>query len=115
MPSISSNHIFHNDCHCLKQSGSTNTGNRGGGDYGGSDYSKKDDFRRYLEKTGVLDALTKVLVGLYEEPDRPVNALDYIKRYLGAPTGVDADGLRRENDDLKKQVAQLRKQLAEKK
>jgi len=72
--------------------------------------SKKEDFRRYLEKTGVLDALTKVLVGLYEEPERPVNALDYIKRYLGAPPSVDVDGLRRENDDLKKQVAALKRQ-----
>ena len=43
-----------------------------------------------------MDALTKVLVGLYEEPDRVhINALDYVKKYLGAPTGVDLDGLKR--------------------
>jgi hypothetical protein len=36
-----------------------------------------------------------VLVGLYEEPDRPPNAVDYIKRYMGAPTGVDVEALRR--------------------
>jgi len=29
--------------------------------------SKKEEYRRYLEKSGVIDALTKVLVGLYEE------------------------------------------------
>ena len=45
--------------------------------------SKKEEFRRFLEKTGVLDALTKVLVGLYEEPERPANAVDYVRRYLG--------------------------------
>ena len=28
---------------------------------------------------GAIDALTKVLVGLYEEPERPPNAVDYIK------------------------------------
>ena len=44
--------------------------------------SKKEEFRKYLEKSGVIDALTKVLVGLYEEPERPPNAVDYIKRYL---------------------------------
>ena len=43
--------------------------------------SKKEEFRKYLEKSGVIDALTKVLVGLYEEPERPPNAVDYIKRY----------------------------------
>mmetsp|Transcript_37719 Transcript_37719/g.118071 ORF Transcript_37719/g.118071 Transcript_37719/m.118071 type:complete len:96 (-) Transcript_37719:293-580(-) len=66
--------------------------------------SKKEEFRKYLEKSGVIDALTKVLVGLYEEPERPPNAVDYIKRYMGAPTGVDIEAIRAENDELKKQV-----------
>jgi predicted ATP-grasp superfamily ATP-dependent carboligase len=66
-----------------------------------------------LEKSGVMDALTKVLVGLYEEPDRAhINALDYVKKYWGAPTGVDLDALRRENETLKKQMEKLKKQLA---
>ena len=38
----------------------------GGGGGSSTDFSKKEEFRRYLEKTGVMDALTKVLVGLYE-------------------------------------------------
>ncbi|KAB0794737.1 hypothetical protein PPYR_04140 [Photinus pyralis] len=40
--------------------------------------SKREEFRKYLEKTGVMDALTKVLVSLYEEPDKPDNAVEYI-------------------------------------
>ena len=47
--------------------------------------SKKEEFRKYLEKSGVIDALTKVLVGLYEEPERPPNAVDYIKRFATQP------------------------------
>jgi len=50
----------------------------------------------------------QVLVGLYEEPERPPNAVDYIKRYMGAPTGVDVEALRVENEELKKEVAELR-------
>lgn len=42
-----------------------------------------------------------VLVGLYEEPERPPNAVDFIKKYLGAPVGVDIDALRAENERLK--------------
>lgn len=38
---------------------------------------KREEFRRYLEKTGVMDALTKVLVSLYEEPEKPNDALQY--------------------------------------
>jgi predicted ATP-grasp superfamily ATP-dependent carboligase len=68
-----------------------------------------------LEKTGVIDALTKVLVGLYEEPERPNNAIDYIKRYMGAPQNVDVDALRRENESLKMQVDRLSKQMEESK
>ncbi len=44
--------------------------------------SKREEFRRYLEGTGVLDALTKVLVGLYEEPDKPSDALEYPPVYI---------------------------------
>ena len=52
------------------------------------------------------------LVGLYEEPERPSSAMDYIKRYLGAPAGVDVDGLRKENEELKSKVEKLKRQLA---
>lgn len=38
--------------------------------------SKREEFRKYLEKTGVMDALTKVLVSLYEEPDKPEDAIE---------------------------------------
>ena len=48
-----------------------------------------------------------VLVGLYEEPERPPNAVDYIKRYMGAPTGVDIEALRTENETLKVEKTQL--------
>ena len=70
--------------------------------------ARKEEFRRYLERSGVIDALTKVLVGLYEEPERPANAVDYIKRYLGAPAGVDVEALKAELSRLKKEIVRLR-------
>jgi hypothetical protein len=33
--------------------------------------SKREDFRKYLEKSGVLDAFRKTLVELYEENEKP--------------------------------------------
>merc|ERR1711879_712622 len=69
--------------------------------------SQKEEFRKYLEKNGIISQLTRVLVGLYEEPERPANAIDYIKKYLGAPTGVDVEELRAENEELKRQNADL--------
>lgn len=52
-----------------------------------------------------------MLVGLYEEPERPTQALDYVKRYLGAPSGVDVQGLQEENAKLKQQIQELEHQL----
>mmetsp|Transcript_34623 Transcript_34623/g.103430 ORF Transcript_34623/g.103430 Transcript_34623/m.103430 type:complete len:96 (+) Transcript_34623:280-567(+) len=75
--------------------------------------SKKEEFRRYLDKTGVIDALTKVLVGLYEEPDRPMNPVEYIKKYMGAPANVDVDAVRTENDELKAKVKELNRTVEE--
>ena len=47
-------------------------------------------------------------MGLYEEPERPANAVDYIKRYMGAPAGVDVEALRLEAEQLKADNAKLR-------
>ena len=52
-------------------------------------------------------------MGLYEEPGAPPSAVDYIKRYMGAPTGIDVDALRQENEDLKKEREELRSTIDE--
>lgn len=60
-----------------------------------------------------LPPLSPVLVGLYEEPERPNSAVEYMKKYIGAPSGVDVDAMRAENERLKAEVASLQRQLAE--
>jgi len=71
--------------------------------------SKREEFRKYLEKAGVLDALTKVLVGLYEEPEKPNNALDFLKAHIGAsgPETADVEALRLEVTELRQKVETL--------
>jgi predicted ATP-grasp superfamily ATP-dependent carboligase len=63
----------------------------------------------------VIDVLTKVLVGLYEEPERPSNAIEYIRKYMGAPANVDVDSIKKENEDLKALVEKLKVELEESK
>ncbi|KAJ3411501.1 hypothetical protein HDV05_002109 [Chytridiales sp. JEL 0842] len=74
---------------------------------------KKEDFRKYLEKNGIIDALTKVLVGLYEEPEKPENPVDFIKQFLGGPSDVDVEALKNENEELKRRVEELQTKIDE--
>ena len=71
--------------------------------------TRKQNFEGIWKRRGVMDALIKVLVGLYEEPERPQNAVDYVRRYLGAPQNVDVEGLKRENEQLRQELDKLRK------
>jgi len=71
--------------------------------------SKREEFRKYLEKSGVVDALTKVLVNLYEEPEKPNNALDFLLKNmtLEGPETSDVEALKAEVMELKSQNACL--------
>merc|ERR1712060_75489 len=73
--------------------------------------AKKEEFRTYLEKAGVIDQLTKVLVGLYEEPEKPGNAVEFIKKSLGAPSDTDVDSLKADNEELRRNKAELEKKI----
>eukprot|EP00038_Savillea_parva_P007336 m.169404 g.169404 ORF g.169404 m.169404 type:complete len:89 (+) comp13095_c0_seq1:65-331(+) len=77
---------------------------------------KKEEYRVYLEKQGVIDALTKGLVDLYEQPEKPANdgALEFLKNALsgGADPKVarleaEIEKLKQENEELKAKVAEL--------
>ncbi|KAG7469073.1 c-Myc-binding protein-like [Megalops cyprinoides] len=65
--------------------------------------SKREQFRRYLEKAGVLDSLTSVLIALYEETEKPNNAVDFLKQHLGVtgPEPADTQTLRLELAELR--------------
>ena len=74
---------------------------------------RKEEFQKYLEKNGVVDALTKVLVGLYEQPEKPQSAIEFIKEYLGAPAGVDVEKLNKTIEEQQRQIDEKNKRIAE--
>lgn len=43
---------------------------------------KREDFKKYLNRLGVIEALTKVLIDLYEMEERPTDPLDYIRTHM---------------------------------
>lgn len=66
-----------------------------------------------MEKNGIVDALTKALVGLYEEPEKPENPIDFIKQFLGGAGEFDLDAMKSENEELKKKVEVLEAKVEE--
>ncbi|XP_077384021.1 C-Myc-binding protein [Festucalex cinctus] len=76
---------------------------------------KREQFRRYLEKAGVVDSLTSVLVALYEQPEKPTNALEFVKQHLGTPglTDADTEALQQEVVDLRQRCARLEEENLE--
>ncbi|XP_068635484.1 uncharacterized protein [Aristolochia californica] len=69
--------------------------------------AKKEAFRKYLESSGVLDALTKVLVALYEENDKPSSAVEFVQNKLGGPTLSEYERLQAEKSDLQMKYDEL--------
>uniref|UniRef100_A0A7S0N2T6 c-Myc-binding protein n=1 Tax=Pyramimonas obovata TaxID=1411642 RepID=A0A7S0N2T6_9CHLO len=75
--------------------------------------SKKEAFRRFLETAGVIDMLTKSLVQLYEEPEKPGNAIDYVRTAFGAPTPAEFDALTADKNGLEAKVTELEAHIKE--
>lgn len=75
--------------------------------------TKKEAFRKYLESAGAIDNLTRVLVSLYEEQERPKDALDYIKSSLGAPTPEQYDSILAEKEKLSSDLTDAKKEIEE--
>merc|ERR1712184_64547 len=73
--------------------------------------AKREEFRKYLEKEGVLEYLTKHLVPLYEKADKPTSALEYLKNNFAGKEVEEAkqkaDTFESENKELKKTVERL--------
>lgn len=72
----------------------------------------KEDFRKYLDRKGVLDAITKVLIKC--NSDRPENAIEYLLDNLGERL-KDKDTIARlenELNDARNEVETLKREIA---
>ena len=73
--------------------------------------ARREEFRKYLEKEGILESLTKVLINLYEEPEKPSDALAFTRNIFAASElqamRAQVDTLTKENEQLKAKVSIL--------
>ena len=74
--------------------------------------AKREEFRKYLEKEGILESLTKALVTLYEEPEKPNDALGYLKNNFAGHGAIvtELKATKTENGQLKQKVETLEKE-----
>ena len=73
--------------------------------------TKKDDFRKYLEKSSVIDSLTKSLVALYEEPNRPEKPIEFVQKKLGGRTEVEFVELEQKLENAQAEIQALKAKL----
>lgn len=57
---------------------------------------RREEFHRYLEKSGVMDYFSRVLVALYELPEKPADPNEFIREQLSIAFPDDTDYLCRE-------------------
>ncbi|CAN1247065.1 c-Myc-binding protein [Linum grandiflorum] len=69
--------------------------------------AKKEAFRKYLESSGVVDTVTKALVALYEQDEKPSSALEFIQQKLGGPSVCEYEKLQAEMSDLQLKYNEL--------
>merc|ERR1719340_402865 len=73
--------------------------------------ARREEFRKYLEKEGILESLTKVLVALYEEPDKPSDALSFVRNNFASSEmqtmRSQVENLTKENEQLKPKITTL--------
>ncbi len=73
--------------------------------------SKKDEFRKYLEKSGAIDSLTSALVNLYEEgAHKPTESTDYIQKHLCDNAHKPGSGMMEEHQKMIKENEALKKE-----
>ena len=78
---------------------------------------KRDEFTSYLEKAGVVENLTEVLINLYEETERPKFPTEYIKANLKSSDAKDNEAIlqnnkiREENRKLKQRIIELERNI----
>lgn len=77
-----------------------------------SETSKREQFRNYVEDSGVVDSMTRVIASMYDQFENGIDALTYLKQHFGRPEGYDANQLKAENEKLKGDIAELESRIA---
>ncbi|XP_061903327.1 c-Myc-binding protein-like [Entelurus aequoreus] len=68
------------------------------------DHNKRKQFRRYLHHSGAINSLTSALVALYEDSDKPDDAMNFVTNHLSAQL---SEALSSEKTELQRRCERL--------
>ncbi|XP_037027531.1 c-Myc-binding protein homolog [Bradysia coprophila] len=76
--------------------------------------NKRDQFRKYLEASGVIEVLSKSITKLMESPEKPESPVDFIRENMGLTQKElnQIEFLKEEVEIYKKQVNDLKLEIA---
>ena len=75
--------------------------------------SKRVQYRKYLERAGVIDALSKALIKLYEEQNKPDDAIRFVRKYMceTCPDDTQFDAMKNDLENALKKISTLEQDL----
>ncbi|XP_037822457.1 arginine kinase [Lucilia sericata] len=75
--------------------------------------SKRVQYRKYLERAGVIDALSKALIKLYEEQNKPDDAIRFVRKFMceTCPDDAQFDAMKNDLETALKKISILEQDL----
>lgn len=75
---------------------------------------KREDFRKYLDSAGAIDNLTKALIKLYEQPNKPTDAIKFIRKNMceSCPDDEQFEIMEADLTQANKKICELERELA---
>ncbi|KAI9579933.1 arginine kinase isoform X2 [Glossina fuscipes] len=75
--------------------------------------SKRVQYRKYLERAGVIDALSKALIKLYEEQNKPDDAIRFVRKFMceSCPDDTQFDAMKADLEEANKTISKLEQDL----
>ncbi|SCM26171.1 C-Myc-binding protein, putative [Plasmodium chabaudi chabaudi] len=76
--------------------------------------NEKNEFISYLEEHDIISHINRVLLKLFEEKEKPVDAIEYIRKNWGnTDADISLDELKKENSFLREENKILTKKFEE--
>lgn len=75
---------------------------------------KREEFRKYLECAGVIDSLSKALIKLYEEGDKPEDAVQFLRENMceTCPTDGEVSEMKDNYEKALTRISELERELS---